>query len=116
MNANERRKHPRIETALPLRFTIGNATYDTSLIDLSASGIRFRTPLELALMGRVQLALELPGNDDGAAVPITVTGVVVRSDPIEEGGRRVYDTAIFFQECSDTDSVKLDRFVSSRSG
>ncbi len=116
MNAHERRQHPRIETALPLRFTFGNATYDTSLIDLSAAGIRFRTPLELALMGRVQIALELPGGDEGAAVPITVTGVVVRSDPIDEDGGRMYDTAIFFQECSDADSAKLDRFVSGRLG
>ena len=40
MNAHERRQHPRIETALPLRFTFGNATYDTSLIDLSAAAKR----------------------------------------------------------------------------
>ncbi|MFQ5845814.1 MAG: PilZ domain-containing protein [Planctomycetota bacterium] len=117
MSAHERRRHPRIREGLPLRLTFGESTYDTLIVDLSVSGIHFRIPFELTLMSRVQIGLDLPAEEEHSA-PIAVAGVVVRSDPVppEGGAGNLYDTAIYFHDCSEADRSRLGRFISHRLG
>jgi hypothetical protein len=116
MSVQERRRHPRIEAALPLRLTFGDTTYDALIVDLSASGIRFQIPFALTLMSRVQIGLELPDDEEHAA-PIAVAGVVVRSDLLEPRlGGDVYDTAIYFQDCAESDRARLGRFITKHLG
>ena len=62
----------------------------------------------------MQIALELPDSVPGQpASTIAITGVVVRC--LEgAGGETPYDTAIFFEDLSESARVRLARFVSKR--
>jgi len=113
MKQQERRRHPRIAVDLPLRLTLQNRTVVTRILDLSTSGIRFRTPEALPLLSRVQIGLELPASG-GAAAPLAITGVVVRCDELAAPDAAPFDTAIYFEDLSETARHQLARFVSGR--
>jgi hypothetical protein len=110
----ERRRDPRVRTDLPLRLTFKDRTVETVIFDLSSSGIRFRAPAALPLLSRVQIALELPEGQAGEPSAIAITGVVVRCMGGAPGAEGPYDTAIFFEDLSDSARARLARFVSSR--
>ena len=115
MTRVERRKQPRIHVDLPLQLTIKDATVATQIRDLSTSGIRFRSPLVLPLLSRVQIALELPEMPSGgSARSLAITGVVVRSDNTGTGRRPDYDTAIYFEDLSERARSQLSQFIASR--
>jgi hypothetical protein len=109
----ERRRQPRIPVDLPLRLTFRDKTVETRIDDLSASGIRFRAPAPLPLLSRVQIALELPDGTPGKPLPpVAITGVVVRC--LERPPGQEYDTAIFFEDLSESGRTRLSRFVTFR--
>ena len=113
---SERRRHPRVSIELPLRLTLQDGTVDSHIVNLSESGIRLRTPSPLPLMTRVQIALELPdkAGSSGAAA-VAITGVIVRC--VETPGQdNPYDTAIFFEDLSDSARGHIARFVQSNLG
>jgi PilZ domain len=111
----ERRKDPRVDAQLPLRFTFAGRTVDTHIVDLSNSGIRFHTPLPLPVMSRMQMTLELPEGTRPA--PITIVGVVVRCAEVRGRKQRPYDAAIFFEDITPASArTRLQRFVAERVG
>jgi len=115
MSTVERRRHPRVETNLPLRLTFKDRTVETKIQDLSSSGIRFHAPAALPLLSRVQIALELPEADPPATSSLAITGVVVRCQPQpEQAASTRFDTAIYFEDLSDHARTQLSRFVSGR--
>lgn len=88
-------------------------TVDTRIQNLSSSGIRFHTPHSLPLMSRVQIALELPEPEQaGRTSPVAITGVVVRCDELTASA---FDTAIYFDDLSDSARTRLAQFVKSHS-
>lgn len=115
MTTVERRRLPRVPTDLPLRLTFKDRTIETRIQDLSGSGIRFRAPAALPILSRVQIALELPDGTPGQpGASIAITGVVVRCREGEAQGESRYDTAIFFEDLSESARARLARFVSLR--
>jgi len=116
MERAERRHQPRIEVGLPLKLTIRDATVETRIQNLSSSGIRFHTPEPLPLMSRVQIALELPESDAGGGTShVAITGVVVRCDETDEAAVARFDTAIYFEDLSDSARSRLALFVKGQS-
>ena len=117
MSTQERRKFPRTRLDLPLDLNLGEQEIPSRIYDISTSGIRFRTPASLPLMSRVQLAIEL---SQGADAPLALSGVVVRSaelpddsgNPEPAGGK--YETAIFFDDLTDTMHRELTKFLESK--
>jgi hypothetical protein len=106
----ERRGDPRVAVQVPLRFTFAGKTIDTSIVDLSNSGIRFHTPQPLPLMSLMQMTLELPEGKRPA--PITIVGVVVRCAEVRGRKKSPYDVAIFFEDVSPASArARLKRFV-----
>ncbi|MHC4959468.1 MAG: PilZ domain-containing protein [Planctomycetota bacterium] len=115
MRQDERRRHPRVDIDLPLRLTISDQTVETRITNISNSGIRFRTHAPLALMSRVQIALELPDTGAGAgSLPLAITGVVVRCEQAAGSAETPYDTAIYFEDLSDRARGQLAQFVGSK--
>jgi len=115
MTTVERRRLPRVAADLPLRLTFRDKTVETKIHDLSGSGIRFKAPAPLPILSRVQIALELPDATPGhPSASIAITGVVVRCLEGEAGGEARFDTAIFFEDLSESARARLARFVSSR--
>jgi PilZ domain len=116
MPTAERRKEPRVVAQLPLRFTFAGKTIDTTIVDLSNSGIRFHTPQALPVMSRMQISLGLPGGSDTApAPPISIVGVVVRCAEMRGRAEFPFDAAIFFEEVSPASArARLERFVRER--
>ena len=118
MPQTDRRRQPRVRVDLPLHLTFRDQTVETLIRDLSSSGIRFRTPTELPLMTRVQIAIELPeASGPGGTAGLAITGVVVRCDSTSEGdAANPYDTAIYFEDLSERSRALLDKFVRARLG
>jgi len=120
MSTQERRKYPRTEMDLPLELTLDNATLTSRIFDMSTSGIRFWTPQALPLMSRVQLAIQL---GERTTAPLALSGVVVRSgSPASESGDDetstddggAFETAIFFDDLSETTHRQLSQFLAGR--
>lgn len=104
-----------------MRLSIGEEMVETRIRNLSCSGIRFHAPKSLQLMSRVQIALELPEGhkpDDpkaGRTTPLIISGVVVRCDIADlEEGAESFDTAIFFDDLTETARQHLSQFVSTQ--
>ena len=115
MTTAERRRYPRVPADLPLRLTFKDKTVETRIHDLSGSGIRFKAPAALPILSRVQIALELPDGTPGhPAASIAIAGVVVRCREGDASEAARYDTAIFFEDLSESARARLARFVSSR--
>lgn len=115
MTTVERRRFPRVPADLPLRLTFKDKTVETRIHDLSGSGIRFKAPAALPILSRVQIALELPDGKPGQpGASIAITGVVVRCREGDPGEAARFDTAIFFEDLSESARARLTRFVSSR--
>jgi hypothetical protein len=112
----ERRKDPRVAAQLPLRFTFAGKTVDTTIVDLSNSGIRFHTPQALPVMSRMQISLGLPsGTGTAAGQAISIIGVVVRCAEVRGRAEFPFDAAIFFEEVSPASArARLERFVRER--
>ena len=113
----ERRRHRRISVRLPLQLTVKDQTVDTHIVDLSESGIRLRTPASLPLMTRVQIALELPARkpSEGTSA-VGMTGVIVRCVHVDDGSGVPYDTAIFFENLSDSARGRIERYMQTHTG
>ncbi len=111
MPSIERRKEPRVAVQHPLRFTFAGKTVETRIVDLSNSGIRFRTPAPLPVMSQMQISLELP-DGTATAAPISITGVVVRCAAVRGRTELPYDAAIFFEDISPASArTRLQRFI-----
>ena len=101
-----------------MKLIVGEKSVETRIRNLSCSGIRFHAPKPLQLMSRVQIALQLPeGPKNAQSTPLSISGVVVRCDIGDvEDGVEAFDTAIFFDDLSESARLRLSRYVTSTLG
>lgn len=116
----ERRKHYRKKSQLPLK--IADKTFDviTETVDVSSSGIYCRVTRLLPLMSKIEVVLLVPpknGSKSKQAKKIRCKGVVVRTEPIilKDADKAHYNTAIFFTDISAKDQKALEAYVESGS-
>ncbi len=114
----ERRKHLRAKSQLPLK--IADKTFDiiTETVDVSSSGIYCRVTRLLPLMSKIEVVLLVPPKNNSKAKQakkIRCKGVVVRTEPIilENTDKAHYNTAIFFTDISVKDQKALEAYVES---
>ncbi|MBU4311388.1 MAG: PilZ domain-containing protein [Candidatus Omnitrophica bacterium] len=112
----ERRKHHRAKTNLPLK--IADKAFDiiTETADISSSGIYCRVTRLLPLMSKIEVILLMPAKGNGRqAKKIRCRGVVVRSEPIilEDTEKAHYNVAIFFNDISKKDQKIIDGYLGS---
>jgi hypothetical protein len=103
----ERRRALRVEARLPLKLSVdasgaGDALVDgIETINISASGVYFRSPRFLEPMTKLAMSLELaaPAAGGGTVVdkPVQCQGLVVRIQPEQEQPQcDSYEVAVFF--------------------
>lgn len=111
--SHEKRRHPRLESNIPVKISSGHGDILTETRNLSCSGAFCRVSLRLEPMTRLKIHLLLPliKNEKVITKKITCQGVVVRVQAIEDGD--YYDTAIFFSDIAPKDSRAINEFVES---
>ena len=111
----ERRKHPRTESALPLKISKKGLDVITESRNISCSGVYCRVNKPLPLMSKVGITLLLPiqaGNKVNTK-KIRCNGVVVRSEPLimEKADAAYQNIAVFFIDLSKKDRNKVSEYV-----
>lgn len=102
---SERRSHPRLITALPLRIKTAEFDITTSTRDISCVGAYCQIDKYLPPMTKLDIAMVL--NNQPAGVRVKCKGVVVRSEPNENK----FNIAIFFNDIAETEKEKISKFI-----
>ena len=100
----ERRKHQRTKSSIPLKIADKSFDVITETSDISPAGMHCRVTRLLTLMSKIDVVLMIPAKGNGRqAKKIRCKGVVVRSEPIilQEVEKAHYNVAIFFTDISD---------------
>jgi hypothetical protein len=100
----ERRRSQRVDANLPLKIFVDGGGQDEAAgletINISTSGVYFRSGRFFAPMTKLALGLELavPGDHGGdrELALVQCEGLVVRSQPEEETAGAEYEVAVFF--------------------
>jgi hypothetical protein len=97
----ERRRGDRVDAKLKLRVELpaAGAVADLETINISTSGVYFRSDHHIAPMTKLAMALELvvPGAGEPAVAVLTCEGLVVRTQPEEpDPDVSSYEVAVFF--------------------
>ncbi len=102
----ERRRHERVPFKRPVSVDSepGKAV-QTESVDISESGIRFRSDSEFSEESSISVSLSLDEEEETVEVPLAAQARVARCQNAEEGGG--YDVGIEFFELSDEAKARL---------
>ncbi|MBN2143627.1 MAG: PilZ domain-containing protein [Candidatus Aureabacteria bacterium] len=104
---NEKRLFARIQGNFKISLSQGGGQIEVPAIDLSLSGLRFRSPRNIPLFREVALSLDLKEPDK--VTELTCNGIIVRS---EKGDLEdYYNIALTFIDLSDQDKNHLALFL-----
>jgi hypothetical protein len=115
----ERRRHTRIKEGVPVTLKAEGFDTVTETINFSCIGAYCQLNERIPLMTSLEVALELPLDDQSKDLAyVECQGVVVRvekagSHPYKGG---VYNTAIYFNEIEESERKKIERLVETRRG
>lgn len=114
----ERRKNIRARRHIPLK--LADTAFDviTETVDISSSGVYCRVTRNLLPMSKIEVALLIPGkNNGGSTKKIKCKGVVVRTEPaiLKDADKAHYNIAIFFTDISKRDQKIVEDYVASGS-
>ena len=107
----ERRRDPRLTHQVPVKIIQEDGDIVTETTNISRSGVYCRVNRALAPMSKLKVRLLLQVNHNGKMVAkhVNCTGVVVRTEPIDN----VYNVAIFFNDISKKDSECISNYLNS---
>ena len=112
----ERRRHKRTKTKLPLKIADESFDVITETVDVSSTGIYCRATRMLPLMSKIEVILIVPSrNNNTGTKKIRCKGVVVRTEPVilQDTDKAHYNMAIFFTEMSKKDQKTIEEYVAS---
>jgi hypothetical protein len=104
--SDERRRYPRSRRSLPLMAEASGPGVLNHVDNISANGVRCHTIKPVPLMTRMQIKLELPGQDHS----VDAEGIVVRCDPDVKGDDH-FKVAILFTRLDEDDHSAIRRWV-----
>ena len=121
-NASERRGARRVDASLSLRINDPGAegaqlSASIETINVSSSGIYFRSVRHLEPMTKLALHLELPvlaedNVDETTTELVACEGLVVRTDPeVEDKACEDYEIAVFFTHIDPNAVTVLERHI-----
>lgn len=114
---NERRRHPRVQAALPIAVQAGAGEPDdleTQTHNISSRGAYFDVPRAIPEFTRVELTLCVPAGPDQFH-RIQCAGVVVRCEArpqLRDG--RAHAVAVFFDQIGTREQALLDAFIAEQ--
>ncbi len=111
--SHEKRRHPRLESNVPVKISSDHGDILTETKNISCSGAFCRVNQRLEPMTKLKVHLLLPlrKNDKVTTKKIACLGVIVRVQAAEAG--EYYDTAIFFSDIAPKDARTINEFVES---
>lgn len=110
---NERRKHPRLESNVPVKICLDDGDIVTQTANISRSGAYCRVDKAINVMTKMKVHLLLPIKKNGkiATKKISCQGVIVRNEPIDsENG---FNIAIFFNDIATKDADLIADYISA---
>ena len=108
----ERRGARRVDATLSLQVSLPDGVSTLETINISSSGLYFRSDRFMEPMTKLamELEVEVPDGDGPARVPCE--GLVVRTVPeVETVGCDAYEVAVFFTLISDEARATLERHL-----
>lgn len=106
MHDEDRRRYPRSRRSIPLMPDVSGPGVLNHVDNISANGVLCHTIRPIPLMTRMQIKLELPGQDRN----IDAEGVVVRCAPDPQGDDQ-FKVAILFTRIDEDDHLAIRRWV-----
>ncbi|MBU1998418.1 MAG: PilZ domain-containing protein [Candidatus Omnitrophota bacterium] len=103
---SERRRHTRIDTALPIRLAVNGYDFSTSTKNLSCVGAYCLINKYIPPFTKVSVKMMLPIKNEYCDAKCT--GVIVRTEDEPAGG---FNIAIFFNGIRDITRQKISRYI-----
>ncbi|MDE2028728.1 MAG: PilZ domain-containing protein [Candidatus Omnitrophica bacterium] len=112
--SREKRRHPRLESKIPIKISSDHGDVLTETWNLSCSGAFCRVEQRLEVMTKLKIHLLLPfkRNDKMVTKKVSCQGVIVRVQAANDG--EYYNTAIFFSDIAPKDSQAINEFIESQ--
>jgi len=109
----DRRKHPRLVTSLPLKLTDSEYDILTETKNISASGVYCSVDKPIEPMTKLNIIILVPAKKtkQKTVKKINCRGVVVRKDYVRSNGHHSYHIGIFFNEMNDRDKKVLCNYL-----
>lgn len=110
---SERRKHPRLESQIPLKISSEDFDIVTETANLSCAGAYCRVNKNLEPMTKLKIHLLLPLRKRNKVVTkkVSCEGIIVRSDPAKEGN--YFNVAIYFNDIEQKDLSNLSDYINA---
>lgn len=106
LDADDRRRYPRSRRGIQVMTDHSGPGVLNHVDNISANGVLCHTIKPIALMTKLQIALELPRNNHR----IDAEGIVVRCDPDDRGDDH-FKVAILFTKLDEEDYLEVRHFV-----
>lgn len=114
---NERRKHPRVNASLPIKFSSDDFDIVTQTKNISACGTYcyISRPIELMTKLDVLLLIPIKGKKNNTVKKVVCTGIVVRVAPPEsqDKDKSLKAIAIYFSEITPSNKKIILSYIDS---
>ena len=109
----DRRRHPRIVTSLPLKLTDNEYDILTETKNISASGVYCSVDKPIEPMTKLKIIILVPQKKSGRKTvkKINCQGVVVRKEYVKTNGHHAYHIGIFFNDMNQNDRKTLTGYL-----
>jgi len=106
----ERRQHPRIQQALPLRIAADGYQFVTNTENVSCVGAYCHLDKYIPPFTKIAVKIILPVkvSDRTKDMNVECNGVVVRTDDEKKGG---FNIAVFFNEIKENQQKKIAQYI-----
>ena len=111
-SGSERRKHPRLESNIPMKICQEDGDIVTETWNISRSGAYCRVSRYIEPMTKLRIHLLLPvkKNNKQSTKKISCEGVVVRTENVPE--KDYFNIAVFFSDIPKKDSEAIADYIS----
>jgi hypothetical protein len=106
LKGRERRKHPRIESSLPVNIIANGYDFQTSTKNISCLGAYCKVSKYIPPFTKLAIGMELALGAEKTS--IACSGVVVRTEDEKDGG---FNIAIFFNDINNNQRKKLTQYI-----
>jgi hypothetical protein len=119
VTGGERRKSERVDATLSLNLHLQVPGVDEGLspetLNVSSTGVYFRSARYVEPMTKLSLEFEVPTDDSGTTAPIHCEGIVARVIPeIPAPDVEFYDVAVFFTVIDADGLSNLESYIALR--
>ena len=115
----ERRRARRVDASLSLNLHLslptGDATGELETINVSSTGVYFRSETYIEPMTKLAISFDVQTDDEGTQEPVSCEGIVARVLPeLPDDSADGYEVAVFFTTIDAESLHHLERYIAVR--